>query len=131
MKTNEGIEMESQNAELPSMAFFDEETLLWRMGGDREDTKALLDAFSMESKAFIEEIRQDIERCDAFALRTHSENLHECASAVSSATIKYFAHRMQHSAERDDFDSAKRLFPLLAASLSLLDEKLREGGWLN
>jgi len=122
--------MESKDGEMASTAFFDEEMLRWRMGGDVDDMKALLNAFSMESQKFLGEINDDIERRDAFALRTHSESLHECSSAISSMTVKYFANRMAHLAENYDFDSAKRLLPLLAASLQMLDKKLREDGWL-
>ena len=122
--------MESKEGEMASTAFFDEEMLLWRMGGDIGDAKALLEAFSMESQCFMEEIKQDIERRDAFALRTHSENLHECASAISSMTVKYFAHKMASAAEQYDFDAAARLLPTLVASLQMLNKKLRAAGWL-
>ena len=123
--------MESQEGELTSTALFDKETLLWRMGGDIDDAKALLEAFSMESQCFIEGIRQDIERRDAFALRERSEKLHECASAISASVIKHFARRMAFSAELHDFDLAKRLLPLLSVSLAVLDKKLRADGWID
>lgn len=124
------MESQSKEAEMTSTAFFDEETLLWRMGGNIDDAKALLEAFSMESQCFIEEIRLDIERHDAYALRTDAEKLHECASAISSATVKYFAHKMASAAEQYDFDAAARLLPTLVASLQMLNKKLRAAGWL-
>jgi hypothetical protein len=123
--------MEPNEVEMASRTVFDEEILLWRMNGDKEDAKALLSAFSMEAQSFMSEIRQDIERCDAFNLRLHSESLHECASAIASTTVKYFAYRIAHAAESYDFVSAAILLPKLAASLRTLEEKLRKDGWLD
>ena len=125
--------MEQQSPGQESKAFFDEEMLLWRMGGDKDDVKTLLEAFSMESQCFVEEIRKDIKSRDAFALRAHSESLHECASAISAIsapTAKHFARRMAFSAERNDFDLAEHLLPLLCVSLAALDKKISTNGWL-
>jgi len=122
--------MESQDAESMPTAFFDAETLLWRMDGERDDAKAVLRAFSLESQKLLAEIDHDIAQRNAYALRTHAEMLHEKASTISSTIIKYHAHRLAHFAECNDFASAEKTLPRLASSFRILNGKLREDGWL-
>ena len=129
MKTIEGNQMESQSSQT-ARPFFDEETFLWRMGGDKDDAKALLDAFLKEAKALLALMAADIQRKDAFALRRHAESLHESTSANSSATLQYFARRVACEAELYDFVAAEKLLPKLSDALKALSAQLDAEGWL-
>ena len=113
-----------------SPALFDEEILLWRMGGNPDDAKAVLEAFVAESRTLFAMIRVDIKGANAFSLRSHAESLHEGAAMVSSMILKHYARRLMLSAKRNDFEQALKILPRLDENFNMLVERLRESKWL-
>lgn len=130
MKYDEAHQMEPLDSEEMAKPLFGEITFLWRMGGDRDDAKAALEAFSKEANLLIELIRLDVWRGDVFALRRHADSLHESASAISAARLGCLARKMAYAAERYDFDAARVTFPKLSAVLESLKAHLNADGWL-
>jgi hypothetical protein len=113
-----------------SSASLDRETLLWRNGGNVREAKLEMESFSAEAKNILAKLERAAAMKDAFSLRLHAETMHEKASSISFVSAKYYALKIALSAERGDFELAKKNIGKLYKTLRAFDVKLRAGAWL-
>jgi CheY-like chemotaxis protein/HPt (histidine-containing phosphotransfer) domain-containing protein len=119
-----------QPADEKAKVIFNAESLLLRLGGDRQLAGRIVKGFLESAPSQLSNLRKRLEEADASGARSQAHSLNGLAATVGAEGLQALALAIEQAGKDGQLDRCGELFPSAVEEFEQFKSTLKRAGWL-